>query len=373
MHLRQAIRDGTFSVREISEKAAEHPDPVRFDIGQPDVDTPPVAKEAAADILAEDHVTYTSLWGIPPLREAAAAYESGKMDIGPENVMVTTGGIGGLFCILTAILEPGQSAVANDPAWMPYSLIARGSPGTLRQVPYFDGAGNVRADAVRDAIDDDTELLIINSPENPTGRVYTEAQIEELGAIAAEHDLYIIADEVYDHLLYEGAEHASVAEQFPERTLLVNSVSKNFAMTGWRIGWVAAQDPELIHELGKVNRATTACPNYLGQHAAVVALRQAGDYTAELRELFAARRERTLEHLDELGWDAVPPDGAMYVFPDVEQDSWTFANELLAETGVAVVPGAAAGSASDTNVRICFGSVTVEDIDEGFERIKAFV
>ncbi len=373
MDIRQSIRDAEFSVRDISEKAERMDDVVRLDIGQPDFRTPEVVRTAVAEQVQEEHITYTSLWGLPELREEIAEYESHKTDLEAEHVMVTTGGIGGLHCIMTGLLDPGQSVLMNDPAWMPYSLIARVSPGRFDQVSFFDADGNVREEAVQDAIRDDTELLLLNTPENPSGRVYTEEQVRQLGAIAAEHDLYIVADEVYDHLLYGGEEHTSPAEFFPDRTILVNSLSKNFAMTGWRLGWIAARNEALIHELGKVTRAATACPNHPAQMAALTALREAQDYVEEMRSTFADRRDLTMAHIDELGWDAVTPHGAIYAFPDVGRDSWDFAHELLEEEGVAVIPGAAAGDNSATNIRICFGSVTADEIDEAFERIKAFV
>ncbi|MFB6265552.1 MAG: aminotransferase class I/II-fold pyridoxal phosphate-dependent enzyme, partial [Candidatus Nanohaloarchaea archaeon] len=134
--------------------------------------------------------------------------------------------------------------------------------------------------------------------------------------------------------MYGNAEHVSAAEHFSDRTLIVNSMSKNFAMTGWRIGWVAARDEDLIHELGKVNRASTACPNYLGQKAALTALRRSQGYVEEMREEFEERRDLVLQHLEELGWDSVEPEGAIYAFPDVEQDSWEFSHGLLEEEGV---------------------------------------
>ncbi|MCJ7478636.1 MAG: pyridoxal phosphate-dependent aminotransferase [Candidatus Nanohaloarchaeota archaeon QJJ-7] len=373
MGIRESVRDAVFSIRDISEKAGRMDDTVRLDIGQPDFETPSEVKKAASEAIREDHITYTSLWGIPELRKEAADYESWKTEMGEKNIMVTTGGIGALHCILTGFLEPGENVVMNDPAWMPYSLISRVSPGTFGQVPYFDEDGEVRASAIRDSIGEDTELLLLNSPENPTGRVYTEEQVKTLGELAEEEGLWIVSDEVYDHLLYGDAEHVSAAEHFPDRTLIVNSMSKNFAMTGWRIGWVASRDEEMIHELGKVNRASTACPNYIGQKAALTALKESQDYVNDMREEFEDRQELVLQHVEDLGWDSVNPEGAIYAFPDVEQDSWEFAHSLLENEGVAVVPGSAAGGSGDTNVRICFGSATQEDIEEGFQRIKRFV
>ncbi|MFB6265553.1 MAG: pyridoxal phosphate-dependent aminotransferase, partial [Candidatus Nanohaloarchaea archaeon] len=214
MGIRESVREAEFSIRDISEKASRMGDTVRLDIGQPDFGTPEEVKGAVSEQVKEEHVTYTSLWGMPELREEAADYESWKVDMEGENVMVTTGGIGALHCILTGMLEKEQKAVMNDPAWMPYSLIGRVSPGTFEQVPYFDEDGTVRISAVEDAIDSDTEILLLNSPENPTGRVYNEEQVKALGELAEENDLWIVSDEVYDHLLYGDASHVSAAEFF---------------------------------------------------------------------------------------------------------------------------------------------------------------
>ncbi len=367
-NVRHSLRDVQFSIREISEKAAAMDDVVRLDIGQPDFGTPPVVKERMADVMKNKQISYTSLWGIDDLREQITDFEGHKADFTMEHVMVSTGGIGALFCILDTILDAGDTVITNDPAWSPYRLITAATPGEQQQVSYFDADGTVREDAIRDAIDDTTQAIILNTPENPTGRVYTKEQVNTLGSIAAEHDLTIIADEVYDQLLYD-ADHYSPAQAFPDQTVVVNSMSKNFAMTGWRLGWAAAADTEFIHELGKVNRATTACPNYTAQQVALIALQEAQAYTAEMRDTYHDRRDLVMDCINDLGWDCVTPDGAIYAFPDTGRDSWTFAMNLLEDAGVAVVPGEPTGPSSDTNVRICFGSASMEQLEEGFDRI----
>lgn len=365
--VRDSLRDIGFSVREISERAARIDDVVRFDIGQPDLDTPEAVKEKLPAKVRDDHITYTSLWGIPELREAITGFEQRAIDA--EHVMVTTGGMGALYCILDALLGEGDEVLANDPSWAPYTMIAASSPGSMKRVPYFAG-GDVNVEEVQDAITDDTRIMIINTPENPTGRVYTKEEVKALTDIAADNDLYIVGDEVYDRILYEG-EHVSPAAFAPDRTFTVNSLSKNFAMTGWRLGWLTFPDADMIEELGKVNRATTACPNYLAQQAALVAFDEAQDYAGKMVETYRARRDLLMEKTAELGWDTVAPDGAIYAFPDTGRDSWDIALELLEEAKVSVVPGEPFGSQSDTNVRFCFGSVDVERMQEGFDRIQA--
>lgn len=368
---RQSLANIGFSVREISERAARHEDAVRFDIGQPDFGTPPVVKERVQEVVADHHITYTSLWGIDELRETIAD-QTGRDDIAAEHVMVTTGGMGALYSIINGLVDTGDNFLVNDPSWAPYRMIAASSPGTMKRVPYFT-EGNINEAGIRDAITGDTVLMIINTPENPTGRVYTPDHLETLTDIASEHDLYIVGDEVYDRLLYGDATHTSPARFAPDRTFIVNSLSKNFAMTGWRLGWLTFPDAAIVEELGKVTRATTACPNYLAQQAALIALEEAGPYADAMVAEYQERRDIILDRVQGLGWDCVTPNGAIYAFPDVGRDSWDFANALLDQAGVSVVPGEPFGSHSDTHVRFCFGSVSTERLQEGFDRIEDFL
>lgn len=368
--LRASVQDVELTIRKVSEQAATMDDVVRLDIGQPDFGTPPVVTERMTAIVRDEEASYTSLRGIKPLREAIAGYESRKVPVEPDRVTVTTGGTGGLYCLFNALLDSGETILANDPSWPPYRLIGQVSPGGLDQVAFIGDDGSVNADAVRDAIHDGTQALLVNTPENPTGRVYTREQLETLGGIAAEHDLTIIADEVYDRLVY-GREHVSIADLYPDRTVIVNSVSKSYAMTGWRVGWVAAPTRDLAGAVGKVNRATTACPNAMGQHAARIALQEADDYVAAMRETYHERRDYVLDRIHDLGWDCVAPDGAIYAFPDTGRDAWDVTWELLDEAGVAVVPGTPHGDSSGTHIRLCFGSADRDALEDGFDRIAA--
>ena len=369
--IRQSVRETDYSVREISEKAAKLEDIVRLDIGQPDFDSPQEAKDGARQALEDGGIGYTPLWGLDELRDEIADFESHKADYDRQNIMATTGGIGALYCIFSTLCEPGDSIIFNDPCWSVYPMLANCSTAELRQVPYFSD-GELDVEAIEDAVDDTTKAIVINSPENPTGRVYTREEIQTLAGIAERHDLRIIGDEVYDRLTY-GRDHVSVAEVAPERSLVVNSMSKNFAMTGWRLGWVATTDTDLLHDMGKLNRSTTACPNFLAQHAAMAALRESQAYVEEMRQAYQARKEVIEDELDRLGLDYVEPEGAIYIFPDVGQDSWNFAERLMEEAKVSVVPGSPSGTASSTNVRICFGAVGQDRIREGMDRLGAFL
>ena len=368
--IRPSVEQTTYSVREISEKASNMDDVVRLDIGQPDFDSPGPAKAAARSATTK-HITYTQLWGIDKLREAIADFESHKTEYTKDNIMVTTGGIGALYSVISTIAGHNETILFNDPCWSVYSMIMNASPATYRQTAFF-GENSITPGYIEDAIDEDTKAIVVNNPQNPTGRLYSREELEAIASIAERNDLLIIADEVYDRLVYDD-EHVPMASIAPERTLTINSMSKNFAMTGWRIGWVATKNTDLLHHLGKLNRATTACPNFLAQHAAHAALTEADGFVEEMRSTFKERRDVIADGLDQLGLDYVEPQGAIYIFPDVEKDSWQFARELLEKEKVSVVPGEPSGPGSDTHVRMCFGSVDTERIKEGIDRMKDFM
>lgn len=364
---RQQLTSTGYSVREISEQAAGIEDIVRLDIGQPDFPSPDAAVEAAKDAIGGGDVPYTSLRGIPELREEIAEYESHKAGPSMDEIMVTTGGTGALFSAFETITEPGDPVLFNDPCWSAYSMMAAASGIEQRQAPFFDAEGELDTDSIRAAMDEDVRAIVINSPENPTGRVYRRAEIRAIADIAEEHDCWLIADEVYDRLTF-GTEHVAVADVAPERTLTVNSTSKNMAMTGWRLGWLIGP-PELLEHAGKANRGSTACPNFPAQHAALGALRSARSYPEEMAESYRERRDLAVELLRDGGLELVEPEGAIYLFPDVGQDSWELCRRLVREGGVAMVPGAPSGSGSRTNVRLCFGSAGRDDLREGIDRL----
>ncbi|MCJ7450429.1 MAG: aminotransferase class I/II-fold pyridoxal phosphate-dependent enzyme [Candidatus Nanohaloarchaeota archaeon QJJ-9] len=370
--LRESVRQGKFSIREISDKARRIEDVVRLDIGQPDYPTPESVKKAAEEALRSKKIKYTSLWGMKELRKEISRYEGHKLDeVTKENVLVTTGGTGALFSVFSTLCEPGENILFNDPCWTVYSLQSKVSSVEINQTEFFKD-GELDKENIKESIGEDTKAIVVNNPENPSGRVYSKKELEEIAEVAKEEGLWIIADEVYDRMLYN-AKHVSMGEIAPERSIIINSMSKNFAMTGWRIGWVIAGDEEIIHELGKVNRATTACPNTLAQYAALEALKEEDDYIEEMLEEYKGRRDLMQDYIDELGWSYVEPRGAFYLFPEVNQDSWKFSKKLLEEEKVAVVPGEPSGENSSEKIRLCFGSADKEDIKKGMERIQRFL
>ncbi|MFB6116045.1 MAG: pyridoxal phosphate-dependent aminotransferase [Candidatus Nanosalina sp.] len=368
--MRERIKNIDLSIRKISEKAAQKEDVVRFDIGQPSFDTPEHVKEAAKEGI-DNKQGYSPMLGLEELREAIAEEENGKIGYGSdgkeiekEHVMVTTGGMGALYAIFAARLGENDKAVFNDPCWGPYKMISEVSENQWSQVRYWDEDRNLREEAKEEIRDAD--LLVVNTPGNPTGYVLTEEQAREIGEFADRHDTFLVSDEVYHRLTY-GKEHYSPAA-YACNSAVIGSVSKNHAMTGWRIGWIIDEE-ENIEQYAKVSRASTACPPRISQYAAIEAL-QNDSHVEDMREKYEGRRDLLVEKMEDFGWDFVAPEGAIYAFPDVGEDSWDFCMDMIDE-GVAMVPGEPMGPGSGQNVRICFGSTTEEEIEKAFERIDS--
>jgi aspartate aminotransferase len=362
--VRKRIEDIDLSIRKISEKASGREDIVRFDIGQPSFDTPEHVKEAAREGL-ENKQGYSPMLGLEELREEVANEESMKEDVevNSEEVMISTGGMGALYAVFAARLGSEDRAVFNDPCWGPYKMISEVNGNEWAQVRYWDEDRNLREEAKQEI--KHASLVVVNTPENPTGYVLSDEQARKIARFAEENDTFLVSDEVYHRLTY-GREHRSPAA-YTDESAIIGSVSKNHAMTGWRIGWII-DDPKNIEEYAKVSRASTACPPRISQYAAIEALRN-DSHVEEMRKVYKERRDLLVEKMEDLGWDFVAPEGAIYAFPEVGEDSWEFCMEMIDE-GVAMVPGEPMGPGSDDDVRICFGSTTKEEIRKAFEVLE---
>ena len=363
--MRERIEKIDLSIRKISEKAGKQEEIVRFDIGQPSFDTPQHIKEAAKKGL-KNKQGYSPMLGLEELREEVAKEESGKkgLEINADKVMVTTGGMGALYAVFSARLESDDKAVFNDPCWGPYKMISEVSENEWSQVKYWDDDRELRPEAEEKIAEAD--MAVVNSPGNPTGYVLNEDQARKIAEVAEENDTFLISDEVYHRLTY-GRKHFSPAA-YTDNAAIIGSVSKNHAMTGWRIGWIIDK-PENIEQYAKVSRASTACPPRISQYAAIEALKN-DSHVEEMQEAYKERRDLLVKRMNDLGWDFVAPEGAIYAFPEVGEDSWSFCMDMI-EEGVAMVPGEPMGPGSDQNVRICFGSTTKAEINEAFDKLES--
>lgn len=369
MHISPRITTLEETIRKISEAAAKIPGCIRFDIGQPDFRTPEHIRDAAFRAMNGKNIGYTSMLGIAELRKAISDYENKKgLNLAAENIMVTNGGAGALFNVFLGLLERGDEVLLPDPSWSPYELMIRSVGGVPKYARFFDG-DKVIADSIVRAITPKTKAMIVNSPENPTGRVASMNDLKTIAEIAKDSKITLISDEVYDKILFGNAKHFSPAKFAPENTIVVNSMSKSYSMTGWRLGWLAAPK-ETVKEIAMCNRVTTGCPNAVSQYAALAALEGNQECVEDMRKEYEKRRDTAVRCMKKIGWNFVLPEGAFYAFPKVGGDSWKFARDMLERAKVAVVPGASFGPSGEGYIRLCFGSVNSDGINEGFGRME---
>ncbi len=357
----------------VTEMKARGEKVVSLAIGEPDFPTPAHIVEAAKKALDDGYTKYTPAPGIKELREAIAekSQRDNKIPAKPENVIVAPTKHT-LFLTCMALLDRGDEALIPDPGWVSYGpmvTLAGAKPVPVRAA---DEDGFVpSAETVAAAITPRTRLLMLNSPSNPGGSVYPRDAMRALADLAADRDLIVVSDEIYEKILYDG-EHVSPAslDGMFDRTVTVHGFSKTYAMTGWRLGWLVAPTP-LFKEIVKVQEHTITCATAFAQKAGVAALRGP---TAPLEAMvaeFRARRDLVMKEvakIDRLSTDR--PSGAFYVFPkvDVRGDSATLCERILKEASVAVTPGSAFGEAGENHIRISYAA-SRETITEGVRRI----
>ncbi|WP_128478258.1 pyridoxal phosphate-dependent aminotransferase [Halorussus pelagicus] len=352
---------------------------VRLEVGEPDFGTPDHVIDAAAEAAREGATSYTENAGIPPLREAIAetmARESG-VEYEPEQVTVKTGAMEALSLAMMALVGPGDEVVVPTPAWPNYVNQVQMAGGTPVTVPLSAESGfDLEPERVASEIRDETAAVILTSPSNPTGQVYDEDAVAEVVEVAAAHDAYVIADEVYGRLTYDD-EFRGVASYVdsPENVLTVDSCSKTYAMTGWRLGWLAGPQ-SVVDAVTSIGESTTACPSSVSQQAALAALTGPQEPVAEMKAAFAERRDFVVERVAEMPVVSCPrPEGAFYAFLDVSDlpgGSFEVAKRLLSERGVVTAPGDGFGDAGEGYLRISFAN-SLNRIEEGLDRIERMV
>lgn len=366
-------------IREMSLRAKAYDQVISLGIGEPDFDTPAeICRTALGDAL-DGYTHYTPSRGDESLVEALLKYIKDIRDIAlsPMQLCVTHGGMGALIAGLRAVLEHGEEVIIVEPHFPSYRAQVTFAGGRPVFVPTsFQDRFIVRPERVAEALGPRTKAMIINSPNNPTGCVIPGDVLDELARIAVQNDLVVISDEVYDRLVFEGPfESIYVRPGMADRTLVINSFSKAFAMTGWRIGY--CYGPEwLMDEVVKVATYFTSCPSNVGQRAALAALRAEGEQFVRMARAFEERCAFAYSRLKEMqGVRVHPPAGSFYVFPDLAEitsDSRQFALDLLDREQVVVIPGSAFGPSGNTCIRI---SCTVEMplLAEAMDRIERFI
>jgi aspartate aminotransferase len=323
-------------------------DVVDLSVGEPDFDTPENIKTAANEALAAGETGYTPSPGIPELRAAIAEKlaADGLDQYGPENVMVTPGGKQALFEVFQTLIDDGDEVALLDPAWVSYEAMAKLAGGELSRVDTAqydfrleDALGDLQA-----AVTDATELLVVNSPGNPHGAVYSDAALEGVRDIAVDHDVMVISDEIYKEITY-GVTATSLGSLsgMDDRTITLNGFSKAYAMTGWRLGYFAAPE-SIVDQAGKVHGHSVSCATNFVQHAGVEALANTDEAVTEMADAFEARRDMLLAAFADRGVDVVEPEGAFYLMLPVAEDDEAWCEEAISEAHVATVPGSAFGT-----------------------------
>ncbi|MDI3297913.1 MAG: pyridoxal phosphate-dependent aminotransferase [Bacillota bacterium] len=362
-------------------------DVVSFSVGEPDFDTPEIVKEAALDAMRRGRTKYTAVQGLPELREAVAENLAEELHLAypPDRIVVSNGAKQSIFNALFALVGPGDEVILPAPYWVSYPEQIRLAGATPVIVPTDVARGfHLDLEALEAAIGPRTRVILLNTPSNPTGTVLERSELEAVAELALRHDLWIISDEIYRHLVF-GAEHVSVAQLGDEvraKTILVDGVSKAYAMTGWRIGWAVSEDPALVEAMTAIQSHLTSAPSTVSQWAAVVALRQARASVDEMVAEFDRRRRRMVELVRQTpGFElAEEPRGAFYVFPSIRglvgsevggrrvYDADDLAELLLEEAHVAVVPGS--GFGLPEYLRLSYAT-SLERMEEGFRRLAS--
>ena len=349
-------------------------DAVQFGLGEPDFQPPEIAIEAFAKAMKDGKNKYTTTAGLPALRQKIAETWHHRIpELNASNVCITMSGTNGLLDIFLALVGPGDNVLIPEPYFplYPSDVVICGGEPNLYPCTFENGFVPTIED-LESRVDENTVAVLYNFPSNPTGGNVTASQRDELIAFASEHDLWLITDEVYDRIVYEG-QHVSFLGAGYDRVIMVQSFSKTFAMTGWRIGYILSSDQEAMAQLTKMQYYVTACSNDAMQHAVLEALEEAPDCPRKMCAEFKTRRDLICERLNAMpGVSCHVPTGAFYVFPKVDvpgMNSEEIAMALL-EGGVLCSPGTAFGAAGEGHLRFAY-TTGREDIDMGMDRVEA--
>lgn len=366
------------AIRAMFDKARTMENVISMGIGEPDLATPVEVCEKATEALQKGFTHYPPNAGLPLLREAVSKYGLPEPGLyAPNEIMITNGAMNALSLLMNILLEPGDHVMIQDPQWLNYASQIEFYGGIVDRIP-TDPAKDFAIDVeeVRKRfIPGKTKALMINSPNNPTGHVMTRQELEAIAKVAVELDLLVISDEVYNTLIFEDAEVLSISTLpgMRDRTVVVNSFSKSYAMCGWRVGYAAGPEA-LVDRMSKCQENFISGVNAAAQYAAAYALEHK-ELTKPLTEAFRRRREVAIRELRKVpGIKFTEPKGAFYLFPDISSfglDSKTFCNRLLDEAHVVCVPGSAFGPVGEGHMRIAY-TATEEDIIEAMARIRKF-
>jgi aspartate aminotransferase len=363
-------------------------DVVEFGTGEPDFDTPGHIKEAAIKAIRDGQTKYTPAAGLDSLREAAAGRMNADCGLSytADQIVVASGAKHSVFAALMATLDPGDEAIVPAPYWVTYPEAVKMAGGVPVCIGATEEAGfKITPEQLEAAVTDKTKLLILNNPSNPTGMLYDAAELKALCDVCVRHDLYILSDEIYYHLVYDNRTFTSVPSlggDLMERTILINGVSKSYAMTGWRIGW-SATNKQLAKVISNYLSHATSAPATMSQLAAVEALRGPQNTVCDMRDIFEKRRDYIVARINAMdGVSCIQPDGAFYVMLNISRlkgktlggraigDGDDFSLAFLEKGHVAAV--SCTGFGAPDFIRLTYAA-SMESIEKGMDRLEKFL
>ncbi len=371
-------------IRRFFDLAATMSDTISLGVGEPDFKTPYPIRSAAIDSLLDGETQYTANRGLPGLREEIALYMAGRYSLSydpSDEILVTIGASEAIDLALRAIVEAGDEVLVPEPSYVSYSpgvIFAGGVPVGVVTLEKDDF--RLKPEHLEKSITSRTKVLILPYPNNPTGAVMERSDLEAIAEVIRKHDLFVISDEIYSELMYDGLTHVSFASVpgMYERTLTINGFSKSFAMTGWRVGYACGAS-EIIGLMNKIHQYAIMCAPRQGQVAAMTALRTGRENSYEevvrMRDSYDRRRRLMVNAFREMGLHCFEPFGAFYAFPSVRStgmSSEEFCEKLLHEKKVAAVPGTAFGPSGEGNIRCCYAT-SLDKLNIALERMADFV
>ena len=365
-------------IRKFFEMLIGHDDVISLSVGEPDFPTPWAIREEAFYHLEKGHTSYTSNWGLIELREEIAKYMSRYgMTYNPQNeVLVTVGASEGVDAVLRAILNPGDEIIVVQPCYVNYTPLAELCQAKIVPLDSSVNGYYPTADQIKSLITPKTKAVMMCSPNNPTGRMIPRAELEKIAEVVKENQIWCISDEIYCELAYDGFEHVSIGS-FPgmkDYTIILNGFSKSFAMTGWRIGYIAAP-AEILAQIVKLHGYNTICAPIFSQYGAVEGLKNCFKDVEKMRVSYQQRRNYMYKAFTDMGLPVPEPTGAFYMFPDISSTGLSdeeFATQLFQKYNVAVVPGSVFGLGGQGHIRCCYATA-IDKIKIAMERIAEFV
>ena len=365
-------------IRKFFEMIIGRDDIISLGVGEPDFSTPWIIREEAFYHMEKGQTSYTSNWGLAELREEIAKYLARyNMSYSPKSeILVTVGVSEAVDAVLRSILNPGDEIIVCEPCYVSYQPLAQLCDVKLVHLDTSVNDFYPTASQIEDAITEKTKAIMLCSPSNPTGRMIPADELEKIAGVIKKHQIWCLSDEVYCELVYDGHKHVSIGS-FPgmkDYTIVLNGFSKAFAMTGWRIGFIACSE-ELMAQIYKLHQYSTICAPIMSQFGAAEGLRNGWSEVEKMRVSYQQRRNLMYKAFNEMGLPTAEPEGAFYMFPDIRSTGLTseeFATRLIENYQVAVVPGNVFGKAGEGFIRCCYATST-EKIKIAMERIACMV